>query len=84
MEQPKYAKVLSDFDYINKNFDLMMTYSLKNIYPNTVVKNLPITYFPLNILSPLAVLQPSRQFQQKNGYGTGVYYYFCIFFFFKY
>ena len=72
MEQPKYAKFLQRTDYLEKNFDLISTYSMSNIYPGTKVPNLPITYFPLNILSPEAVLQPSRPFKDKNGYGTEV------------
>jgi|MDTB01.2.fsa_nt_gb hypothetical protein len=72
MEQPKYAKFLQRTDYLEKNFDLISTYSMSSTYPGTRVPNLPITYFPLNILSPEAVLQPSRPFQEKNGYGTDV------------
>ena len=72
MEQPKYAKFLQRTDYLENNFDLISTYSMANTYPGTRVPNLPITYFPLNILSPEAVLQPSRAFKDKNGYGTDV------------
>ena len=35
------------------------------------VPNLPITYFPLNILSVNAVLHKPRSFSEKNGFGTG-------------
>lgn len=73
MEQPNYATILQDLKYLQKNMDLMVTYSLSSIYPGTTVPNLPITYYPTHILSPEAVLQPSPfTFQQKDGYGTGV------------
>ena len=55
MEQPLYATILSNHQYLNKNFDLMVTYSSKDYYPNTDIPNLPITYYPLNILTPHAV-----------------------------
>lgn len=71
MEQPKYAHVLANLDYLRKNVDLMLTYSLSEVYPGTDVPNLPITYYPLNIVSPLAVMQPSRGFAEKTGYDTG-------------
>lgn len=54
MEQPKYAKILSNTQYLNDNFDLVLTYSLSPVYPSTTVPNMPITYYPLNILSPNA------------------------------
>lgn len=54
MEQPKYAKILSNIEYMNKNLDLVLTYSLSSIYPSSTVPNMPITYFPLNILAPNA------------------------------
>ena len=71
MEQPKYARILSNFDEL-KNFDLLVTYSLHNKYLTTGIPNLPVTYFPLNILRPEAVLKPPKPFKDKNGYGTGV------------
>lgn len=71
MEQPKYAPVLANFNYLNSNIDLLLTYSLSSIYPGSKVANLPITYYPLNIVSPLAVMQPARSFKEKNGYNTG-------------
>lgn len=70
MEQPKYARVLSDFEALKK-FNVLLTYSLKSNYPGTNIPNLPITYFPLHILSPQVVLQPARPFIQKAGYNTG-------------
>ena len=49
-----------------------MSYSLSSVYPNTDVVNLPITYFPLNIISPDAILHPPRPFNDKTGYDTGM------------
>eukprot|EP01034_Spumella_vulgaris_P028549 gene28549-35430_t len=72
MEQPKYAQYLADLKYLNNNFNLTLTYSLAPIYPGTKVPNLPITYYPLNIVSTQAVMQPMRPFAEKTGYGTGV------------
>ena len=72
MEQPKYARYLSDTKYLEQNFDLLATYSLSEMYPGTKVRNMPITYYPLNILSPNAVMQPARPFADKTGYGTNV------------
>jgi hypothetical protein len=71
MEQPKYAPVLANLKYLDNNVDLLITYSLASTYPGTSVTNLPITYYPLNIVSPQAVMQPARPFQDKTGYGTG-------------
>jgi hypothetical protein len=71
MEQPKYSPVLANLKYLQDNVDLMVTYSLSDIYPGTTVRNMPITYWPLNIVSPQAVLQPARPFAEKTGYGTG-------------
>ena len=70
MEQPKYARVLSDFEALKK-FNVLLTYSLKPYYPGTNIPNLPITYFPLHILAPQIVLQPARPFSEKTGYNTG-------------
>ena len=72
MEQPRYARYLSDKAFLAKNFDLLATYSQQDLYPDTNIPNLPLSYFPLNILTPSAVLQPSRSFGSKTGYGTGV------------
>ena len=72
MEQPKYAHVLANLDYLRNNFDLMVTYVLSDEYPGTGVPNMPITYYPLNIVSPMAVMQPSRGFSEKTGYDTGM------------
>lgn len=72
LEQPNYAKVLSNTDYLEKHMDLLLTYSRKSKFPGTNVANLPISYFPLNLVDTKAVLQPSRPFRQKTGYGTGV------------
>ncbi len=71
MEQPKYAPVLTDLRYLSANMDLLITYSLSAVYPGTSVPNMPITYYPLNIVSPQAVMQPERPFREKTGYSTG-------------
>jgi hypothetical protein len=71
MEQHKYAKILSDLPLLKRHFDLLATYSLQSHYPGTTVPNLPITYFPLNILSAESVRQPARPFREKDGFGTG-------------
>jgi hypothetical protein len=71
LEQPKYAKVLSNPEAL-KTFDLIATYSLQPTYPGTSIPNLPLTYFPLHILSVNSVMQPPRPFKQKTGYDTGI------------
>ena len=71
MEQPKYAPVLANLKYLESNMDLLVTYSLAAQYPGTTVPNLPISYWPLNIVSPQAVMQPARPFKDKTGYDTG-------------
>lgn len=73
MEQPKYAPVLSNLKYLSTHMDLMITYSQESVYPGTGIANMPITYYPLNIVSPQAVMQPPRSFEKKDGYGTGAY-----------
>lgn len=73
MEQPRYAPLLNNIDFLNQNFDLLATYSFEPKYPNSNVPNMPISYFPLNILSPKSILQPTRSFQEKNGYGTNTH-----------
>ncbi len=73
MEQPNYARILADLQYLQKNMDLMVTYSLSSVFPGTSVPNLPITYYPTHIFSPEAVLRPSPySFRTKDGFGTGV------------
>ena len=74
MEQPMYATVLQNLKDLDNNFDLMVTYSWKNKYPGTSVSNLPVTYFPLNIVSPEEVLKGSTlaTYDQRTGFGTGV------------
>ena len=71
MEQPKYATVLANLKYLESNMDLLVTYSLSEVYPGTKIPNLPITYYPLNIVSPKAVMQRERPFKEKTGYGSG-------------
>ena len=73
MEQPKYSPVLANLKYLSSNVDLMVTYSLSPKYPGTNVPNMPITYWPLNIVSPQSVMQPARSFKDKTGYDTGIY-----------
>ncbi len=65
----RYAPILSDVQYLNNNMDIMLTYSLRDIYPRSTVANLPVSYFPLNLVSPQAVLHPARPFAQKTGWG---------------
>jgi hypothetical protein len=77
MEQPKYAEVLANLPYLQRNMDLMVTYSLAATYPGTSLPNLPITYYPLNIVSPQAVMQPPRPFKDKTGYNSGTVHYTC-------
>lgn len=72
LEQPKYAQILQDLQYLDKSFDLLATYSTQEIYPGTKVPNMHLSYFPLNIIDPLAVMQPARDFKEKDGFGTGV------------
>ena len=72
MEQPKYSPVLANLKYLEANLDLMITYSLRDVYPGTSIPNMPITYFPLHIVSAQAVMQPPRPFTEKSGYNTGV------------
>lgn len=71
MEQPKYATILENKQYLEKNFDLLATYSRQPVYPGSTVPNMPITYFPLNIVSVQSIFQPSRPFHEKTGYNTG-------------
>jgi hypothetical protein len=71
MEQPRYAPVLTNAHELS-HFDLMVTYSLASTFPGTKVKNMPITYFPLNILSTQSVMHNPRPIHEKNGYNTGI------------
>jgi hypothetical protein len=72
MEQPLYAQILQNLDYLKKNFDLMITYSLESVYPQTTIPNLPITYFPSHIIPVEKVLEKGKSFQEKDGYKTNV------------
>lgn len=71
MEQPKYARILQDHQQL-KSFDALMTYSMQSTYPGTTIPNIPITYFPLNIVSPNIMLQPPRSYTDKTAYNTNV------------
>lgn len=70
MEQPKYAPILLNPAGL-KHFDLLSTYSMEPVYPGTNIPNLPISYYPLNLVSASAVLSPPRPFISKTGFGTG-------------
>ncbi len=72
MEQPNYAPTLKKLDYLGKNVDLMVTYSLASVYPGTSIPNLPITYYPSHIVTTEAVRKDPKPFIKKNGYGTNV------------
>ena len=72
MEQPKYVPVMMQMEYLKTNFDLMITYSSSTKYPESGIPNMPITYYPLNVVSPEAVLRPPKPIAEKTGYGTGV------------
>jgi hypothetical protein len=72
MEQPLYAPVLQNFDYLKKNFELMITYSLDSPYPGTTIANLPITYYPSHIVPIDKVLEPGKSYQEKTGFSTGM------------
>ena len=71
MEQPLYAKMLSDEASLRKKFDLIATYNQDPTYPKTGVPSLPLTYFPLHIYKPEYLLTPPLSFSDKTGYGTG-------------
>jgi hypothetical protein len=71
MEQPMYVPMLNDFPYLKQHFDLLAMYSQEPIYPGSGVPNLPLTYYPLHVYEPTAVLSPIKSFSEKNGYGTG-------------
>lgn len=71
MEQPKYAPVLTRSVYLKEHFDLLLTYSLQPQYGDTGLPNLPMTYYPLNIVAMEAVMQPPRPFADKVGISGG-------------
>jgi hypothetical protein len=72
MEQPMYATMLTDFQFLKQHFDLLAMYSQETIYPGSGVPNLPMTYFPLHVYQPESVLSPMKAFKDKDGYGTGL------------
>lgn len=78
MEQPLYAPILTDFKAL-AHFDVLITYSLRSTFPGTTIPNIPVTYFPLNIVSPNVLSHPPRPFDEKNGYETGDSMYFLCF-----
>jgi hypothetical protein len=67
MEQPKYAPVLLNIPFLKEHFDLMLTYELGKVYGNTGIPNLPMTYYPLNIVAIEAILHDPRPFSEKTG-----------------
>ena len=71
LEQPKYAPILNDKEKLNR-FDAVATYSQQALFPNTKIPNIPLTYYPLNIMNINAIMHAPRPFKSKNGYGTGV------------
>ena len=73
MEQPKYAKFLQNTVDVSKNFHLTATYSWKSTYPGTKppVVNMPLTYYPLNIVPVEEVLKEPLPWEKKDGFGTG-------------
>ena len=72
MEQPKYAQILTDLNGLARDFDVLSTYSLESTYPGTNIPNIPVTYYPLNIVPIKAVMAPPKPFEEKNGFNTGV------------
>jgi hypothetical protein len=71
MEQPMYATMLTDHQFLKQHFDLLAMYSQETIYPGSGVPNLPLTYYPLHVYGPDAILSPMKSFKEKDGYGTG-------------
>ena len=67
MEQPKYAPVLQKKKYLKSKFDVLMTYVLDSTYGDTGIPNIPMTYYPLNIVAMEAIMQPARPFIDKVG-----------------
>lgn len=70
MEQPMYATMLNDHRILKK-FNLLAMYSQESVYPGSGVPNLPMTYYPLHVYPPSAVLSTPKSFKEKDGYGTG-------------
>jgi hypothetical protein len=66
LEQPRYAVLLQDTKALS-NFDLLATYSQQEYYPGTSIPNLPLSYFPLNIMAIDSILQPPKTFLEKTG-----------------
>jgi len=65
MEQPQYARMLKSPKALEADFDMLATYSLSPTYPSTALPNIPLTYYPLNIMHTSAVMQPPRAFIEK-------------------
>lgn len=74
LEQPRYATILNDKKALS-NFDILATYSQSELYPGTTIPNLPLSYFPLNIMSIESILQTPKTFLEKTGMCFKI---FCI------
>ena len=73
MEQPGYTSlgIAQKMAHLRKHFDLTATYNAGSKYPGTSVVNMPLSYYPLNILPVAEVLKPpALSFAEKNGYDT--------------
>ena len=55
-EQPQYTPLMNDLDYLNENFQMIISYSFAKLYPRTSVVNFPMSYFPLELFSPSEVI----------------------------
>lgn len=90
MEQPKYAPVLTRTKYLQNNFDVLMTYDMDSTYLTSHIDNIPLSYYPLNIVAMEAIMQPPRPFHHKYGVTPDIgnklnvlikvsfYYYMCV------
>ena len=75
MEQPGYTSlgITQKMSNLRRNFDLTATYNRGMKYPGTRVPNMPLSYYPLNVLPVDAIMKPPLlSFTEKNGYGTDV------------
>lgn len=69
-EQPQYTPLMNDLDYLNENFQMIISYSFAKLYPRTSVVNFPMSYFPLELFSPYEVLKSPMPFADKTGFGS--------------
>lgn len=63
---PIYPKTTWDL-----SFPLTTFLTFNPPHPRSI-PNLPVTYYPLNILPIHAVMKPPKPFSEKNGYGKGM------------